>query len=472
MRNRVIRSANIIATVAMSTLLMMSCSSAKTDTSMAPDTKYLADFQQLNFSGDIDGIAKDKLTLYVDYSTCIAQGQSSPLFTAIVPSLASATKKYMSIKGDTIAEEQGDTYTLLKNINEVDYADLKSAAEKIADGNTEAVLLTDGEYYQKTIAKSNVNNPYLEKAFKKWLQRGHDIYILIEPYQETRKGNSAQESTDSTNATPGTFNKKRFYFIFTDSRLADNIYNRISSTVDLTEFPEATMFHLSISHPALTTEQKNGNLMAVNENVGATQKNMGNFEIQDWSIDWKNILSLVRDAADENGNELENGNPVFYGFGVDKNSFGGYRISEIGVRTYDVSAPYAEFYDAKANHAKVTKFDQDDMEDSPNFLLLDTKEFEKHSKVKVYFDKEMFDPSVLNGKPYNYTKVDFYISKVDNVFDQFEKLFFFDSIDVPGETNTSVAESIKQCLADPEISESMKKTPIYTVYIKSDEYSE
>lgn len=268
------------------------------------------------------------------------------------------------------------------------------------------------------------------------------------------------------------FNKKRFYFIFTDNRLEDNIYNRISSTVDLTKFPGVTMFHLSISHPTLATEQKNGNLIVVNENVGATQKNMGNFEIQDWSIDWKNILSLVRDATDENGNELKNGNPIFYGFGVDKNSFGGYRISEIGVRVYDISAPYAEFYDAKANHTKVTKFDQSELEETPGFLLLDTKEFEKHSKVKVYFDKEMFDPSVLNGAPYNYTKIDFYISKVDNVFNQFEKLFFFDSIDVPGETNTSVAESIKQSLADPEIAESMKNTPIYTIYVKSDEYSE
>ena len=164
------------------------------------DTKYIKDFHVTNFYQSSDMLDEDNLALYVDYSTCIAEGmKTSAFYVKLVPSFVEATKSYYSIKGDIISkEEPADTYNRLLNIVEVNYADLKSAAEQIANGNTEAALLTDGEYYNPNLAGANPNNPYLAKAFKTWMKKGHDIYILSEPYVEVNHGQQ--------------YNKKRFYF--------------------------------------------------------------------------------------------------------------------------------------------------------------------------------------------------------------------------------------------------------------------
>ena len=154
---------------------------------------------------DGDAIQENQLNLFVDYSTCIAQAMnydhtSSRFYQALVPSLTHETKHYFSIKGNDIQEEQGETFSLLRTVKEVNYADLATAVEMIANGSTEAVLLTDGEYYQQSIAGGNINNPYMTNAFKTWLMKGHDVYIFAEPYVETNRGRQ--------------FNKKRFYLIF------------------------------------------------------------------------------------------------------------------------------------------------------------------------------------------------------------------------------------------------------------------
>ena len=142
------------------------------------------------------------------------------------------------------------------------------------------MLLTDGEYYQKNIAGGGISDPYMANAFKQWLKKGHDIYILAEPYLEG----------------PQKYNKKRFYFLFTDSRLESNIYKRICETTKLENYPDVEMFHLSASHPTIMAE--NGK-SKVNEIVSASNKNYGLYEIQDWPVDWKSIEGYIMGAVDE-----------------------------------------------------------------------------------------------------------------------------------------------------------------------------
>lgn len=161
------------------------------------DTKHLAAFHKHTTSQDVIPIEKDKLALYVDYSNCIADGMHSPFYQNMVSPLTAATKEYWSIKGDKIEQQYGNVFSLLNNVEEVDYAILDIAIEKMSDSNTESVLLTDGELFTRTATKDNPNNPYMHNAFKTWLLKGHDIHIIAEPYQEVYKGN--------------TFNKKRFY---------------------------------------------------------------------------------------------------------------------------------------------------------------------------------------------------------------------------------------------------------------------
>ncbi len=164
---------SILAVLASVSLLISSCN----ESNSAPDNKFLNDFHNSYFSKDATDLKGNNLSLYVDYSTCITLGQHSSFFQSLIPSFVNATKHYYSIKGPVINEETNiDIYRELRNIVEVNYAGLEKAANLIVEGDSEAVLLTDGEYYQKDIAGGGINDPYMADALKVWLKKGHNIY--------------------------------------------------------------------------------------------------------------------------------------------------------------------------------------------------------------------------------------------------------------------------------------------------------
>lgn len=414
---------------------------------------YVEEFHDANFFKEVNALQSNNLSLYVDYSTCNVLGQNSSFYQALVPSWVAAAKTYYSIKGDSIKKEEGSTFELLRSIQEVNYAELKSAIEQMSNSSSESVLMTDGEYYQQSLAKGNINNPYMADAFKTWLMKGHDVFILSEPYEEQYKGQM--------------YNKKRFYIIFTDVRLRNNIYDRITQTVKLEQFPNVEIFHLSADHPSLAAD---GNNTRPNENLSARIKGFGTFEAQEWEIDWEDgIEPLVVYAVNpQTGETLPDGESFTGGLKVDRNSFGGYRITEVSARVYNINQEFTDFCTAKESGEKY----KTDITLTPceNFIKLDEQEFQKHGIINLFFDVQMFSPApVLNGSPYNFTKIDICISEVQDIFSQFAHQFEFDSIDLPGDTNTSIAESIKQCLADPDIKAKITSCPIYSIYIKTPE---
>lgn len=420
----------------------------------APDTKYIKEFHQKFFEKTQKHTLKENdLALYVDYSTCITLGQHSSFFQSLRGVFSNSTKHYYSIKGPNIQKEETvDVWNELSNIKEVNFADLKNAANLIADGNSEAVLLTDGEYYQENIAGGGINYPYMTDALKKWLKKGHDVYIFAEPYIEKNKGLE--------------YNKKRLYFIFTDSRIKGNIYENICETVDLDKFPEVEMFHLSVDHPAI--EMKGGKL-ELNPTLSASVKSYGDNEIQDWAIDWDAIRNVIMNGLDPNtGVPLPYGECVMGGLKVDKESYGGYKISDIEVNVYDINYDYFNFYSLKDGCIAVDEKPQ--LYPSPNSFVYDTAEFQKTGIVNIYLDVSMWNPEFLTGNTFNYTKIDICVSNCVNVFNKNNTMFNFDALGSPGEINTSVTESIKQCLFDPEIKEMLEKTVLYSIYIKSNKY--
>lgn len=422
-------------------------------TATADSVKYIPEFHEVINHKSVDMLKANDLQLFVDYSTCIAEGQNSPFYNSLVPSWVNASKGYYSIKGEQITKEEGNVYELLKNINEVNYANLKKAIEMMADGDSESALLTDGEYFQKNLAKGNINNPYMADAFKKWLLKGHDVYVLSEPYTERYKGKS--------------FSKKRFYIIFTDNRLSGNVYSRIMQTVDLEDFEDVELFHLSADHPSLLSE--NGECSIVNKMLEAKVTPKGNYEIQDWQLTWKDgIEPLLVSAVDPNTSEpLPNGEVIANGIKVDRNSLGGFRITDIEAKVYNINDAYTAYYEAKESNIKpdLTSYT---LMPSSNFIILDKEEFKKHGIVNLYFDTQMYNPDeFLTGSPYNYTKIDICVNEVAPMFDHFTEIFEFESIDMPGAKNVSISTSIQQCMTNPEIQTKVMQTPIYTIYIKS-----
>lgn len=448
--------------------------------------EYLEAFHYSYYGSMSDGnaIQEDELNLFVDYSTCIAQAMNydqtgSKFYQALVPSLTHETKHFFSIKGDNILEEQGETFSLLRTVKEVNYADLAAAIDKIANGNTEAVLLTDGEYYQKNIAGGNINNPYMTNAFKQWLKKGHDIYIFAEPYVEINHGRQ--------------FNKKRFYFIFTDCRITNNIFDVITNNVDIEQYPEVQYYHLTASNPRLMVIGTDA-CSTPNEMLGITPTACGNFEIQDWTgWRWKELREYIMDACDPNtGDPLKYGEAIISGLHLDKNFNGGcYRIEDISLVVKDINNEYIDFatalneelannniYDTNLNTVypyahSIAQGKKINPAEAKNFMVLDEDEFQNHGYINIMFDTPMFNGDFLYNKGYNYFKVDINVQSCLNNFNAnslAQSIFEFDSIDFPGQMNTSILESIKLAISDPAISNLVKGKTLYTIYVVCNQY--
>ena len=413
----------------------------------------LAEFHEFYFEKQNEKLNPNALALYVDYSNCIAEGQHSRFFQAFEPSLTASAKQYFAVKGKNIEPHAADsTYALLRTIENVPFADLKTAAERIANGNTEGVLLTDGEYYEPTVTKGNDNNPYLAEAFKTWLKKGHDIFIFVEPYEELVGARSVQ--------------KKRFYFLFTDQRLPDNIYNRVKQSVRLEDFPGTSEFHFSVHAPFLYSPGSKG--MQADELLSAKViKTAGNYEVQDWEAGWEDdIEPMLVNGENEEGEKLENGKPFETGLRVDRNCLGGYRIDRLTAKVSNVNQAYTDFCTAKEEKAQPEKgITLDERED---FVKVGDKKFPANGIVDLTFAGDLYNPDgILDGDPFNYTKIDLFATDISPMTNVYLPLFTFESLTHPGEQNVSVGASIEQCLINPEIKELIHKTPIYTLYIKS-----
>lgn len=419
-----------------------------------PDTKYLAEFHNITTDSEIQKLPSNNLALFVDYSNCIADGMKSDFYQKMVSPLTAATKEYWSIKGNSITKQEGNIYELLNNIEEISYAALDAAIEQMANRDSESVLLTDGELFTQTATKNNPNNPYMHNALKKWLLGGHDIHIIAEPYKEIYKGE--------------TFDKKRFYIIFTDDRLEGNIYQRIKEIANLEDFPQIDEFHLSGNYPWAVPS--NNKCSAPNGIVAADITPYGNMEIQDWNVDWKNIINLIVNGYDENGIPLPNGEKLIGGLQVNKNAFGSYRITEVGLKVSKINKEYFNVYNDLESGTKVGK-QQFEFTPIENFIIVDKDEFTKHGNVDLYFDINHFAPSGdLDGSPFNYFKIEIYVKDFQNILNNSLDMFNFDSIVNSGQTNISISESLKNCVFDPELINKLKGQVLYTIYVKSDKY--
>ena len=448
----------LIAAVIGTILAGLSFVSCKRD-NVPYDSGHLAEFHILTEGVENTDLPNDQLALFVDYSNCIAKGMSSPFYQKMVSPLTAATKEYWSIKGKDIQKEDGKVFELLNNVKEEDYAALDNAINQMAERNGESVMLTDGELFTQTATKNNPNNPYMHAAFKKWLLKGHDIHIIAEPYQEVYKGQ--------------TFNKKRFYIIFTDDRIEGNIYSRISEVVNLEDFPQIDEFHLSGNYP-YPLPVKGSTTSKPNEVLAATVQGYGPIpmEIQDWQIGWKQISNLIMYASDENGNQLPNGDKLIGGLTINKNAFGCYRIKDIEVKVYNITAEYDSIYTEIANGQKVGFTEIDPLE-MTSFITYDADEFKRHGNVDLYFDTSNpeFNPQIyLDGDPYNFFKIEIKIKDLENILGNNIEIFNFDSIVQSGSTNESISESLKNCVFDPELLKQLNGKTLYTIYVKSDKY--
>lgn len=246
------------------------------------------------------------------------------------------------------------------------------------------------------------------------------------------------------------------------------MYSRIKDIVDFEQFPQVDEFHLSGNYPWIVPS--NGKASDICSIVGANVEPHGSYEIQDWQVDWKNIVNLIVNGYDEEGNPLPNGEKLIGGLRINKNAFGAYRISDIDVKVSNINTEYFELYNQIELGQKVGR-----IEIKPslieNFIIVNKDKFNKHGMADLYFDINNFAPNAdLNGKPFNYFKIEIIIAGLQDIIGNNIEMFNFDSITNAGQTNVSISESLKNCVFDPELKSQLLGKVIYTIYVKSDKY--
>ena len=311
-----------LITVCIGMAWLSSCgSSARVD-----DMSNIGAFHKYSSSKEANILATDDkgdggavVDLYIDYSDCMTTANESPYYKSVQPAIIACNPNYYSIKGNAITFESNDkmkVHQLLNSITNVDFSNIKGAVDSIIKNRHEAMIITDGEFYQQGIG-ANLNNPYLADEFKKWLNDGHDIYVYSEPY------------------TSAGFTKNRYYMLFTDHRLDNNIQEIFSRNAPKDD--AVKMVHLYSGIPSA----KVGNSgVLFNEQLLITPDAEINpamsYECHTMDAAWDDVQKYVLNATDDNGNAIKGGDFFFKGIDIEVTEVDAYKPSEIEVKCYQI----------------------------------------------------------------------------------------------------------------------------------------
>ncbi len=444
--------ATALAAAAVMLFSLSSCGGSGVEPSDAA-VKYVAEVHKTEKSD----LNPDSLLLYVDYSTCVAEAMNSPFFQEVQPTIVSNTPIYYSIKGNVIAREKGDTYKLLRGVEEVNNADLLTAAGQIAGQNRQAVLITDAEYWHPGVG-DNLNNPYMSKAIGKWLSAGRDIYIYAEPYVES-----------------GQFDKQRYYIVFTDDRLPaeQNIHSKMARAIS--SLGNVKKLHLSarapkgeISAAEFPVNDEDG-LMLFNKD--ASRDNFSNgHPILVFDSNLAEIAQSLSGAA-----ENKAGNPVdlpfISGLTLPKDAGGVFEIDDMDVRVYNLTTCAIDFATEETDEEgepvkKTARLNLDLVND---VFEIGEKELES-GKLALYFEKEFVESGEMSAP--TLLRVDIVADEAKADFDKdgnAYRLLSWNSIsrNAQGGRNNSFFESVKQAVNnDKSINPAAEgRNIIYTLYI-------
>ena len=428
---------------------VMSVSGCMGGVDYTADLSLMPKFVAQNFACEATTLS-DSVDLYVDYSTCVAEASNSAFYAAVRPTFVDCSPTFYSIKGTTIKKETDNrqqVYALLSSIIEVNHADIKQAVRNIVNSNRQAVLITDGEYYQKGAIRDNLNNPYLAEEFRTWLRAGRDIYIYSEPYLES-----------------GRFNKYRYYMLFTDSELENDIHERFSRNAPKME--SVKMIHLSNGVPTVSVVK---DYPIINEPLSPMSEHYicnSLLELQAWGLPWKDIRKMLGDQEMSIDYRY-----LFRGLFVDRFVSDCYKIEEVEPVVYQVYDAYQEYCDSTYMEGRLPVAGR--LKEIKDVFSIDEDLFEETGEIVLCIDED-FDGigDALSTETPNLLKVDFVITEASDNFsdkEEFNAAFKWNSISAAQgyAPNTSIYESISQVIKDPYFNPARNESVIYTVYIST-----
>lgn len=391
--------------------------------------------------------------LYLDHSTCVIDArQNSKVFQAMIGQLGLYTDTLCLIKGSLFEKTPNtdkkptstDVYNIINGIEkDIPYANIGQAVKTICESNSQAILITDCEYFDQN-GKNQDGFPYLSLSFKDWIKQGHCIDIIVEPYKEMYNGKD--------------FTKKRFYFIFTDDRMkapiSQNILNEIQP-----QLKDSTCNFFKLTNSDIIVQH--GKDM-VDDNLTSTVKDFPGFEYVDISDDWKSISQFVM-GIDDNGQPIEGEKALPILKNIEFKDGENYILKDISIIATNITSEYMAIED------KTIKVRNVEMSEC---FKLDTNELKNH-RLNIYLTENIFKNDYISdgdGFGGNLIRLDFVVSKAELQSSFNYDLFTWQSLWSP-EKATCVAKSIDNVLHDIEIAPTCNNRKIiHTIFLRTESY--
>ena len=403
--------------------------------------------------------------LYVDHSTCVIDArQNSNVFRVLMGQLGLYSDTLCLIKGRDFEKipntnkkpTSTDVYNAINGISQdIPFTNIGQAVENICKSNSQAILITDCEYFDQN-GRNQDGFPYLSGSFKEWIKKGHSIYTIVEPYKEKFKGKM--------------FDKKRFYFIFSDDRMEAPISQNILNEVKpLLQDSVCKLYKLTNSDIAIKQNKD-----MVDSNLAPTVENLQGFDFVEISEDWNSISQFVM-AIDENGEAIEGQSALPLLKNIEFTEGEDYIINDIDIVATNITSQYLSKDDnAAANIGLDSKNIKVNNIDMSECFRLDKKALKSH-KLNVYLTQKIFDTGKEyitdpNGYGGNLIRLDFVVSKVGLQSNFNYDMFTWQSLWSPDKA-TCVAKSIENVLHDVEIAPTANdRKIIHTVFLRTEAY--
>jgi hypothetical protein len=417
------------------------------------------DVQQLQdkmYTAQVHDTLSMSTTLYLDHSTCIIEADKKSLvFAALKPQLGQYSDTLQLIKGanfDTIVlnRQANRVFQALATIqSDIPYADVRKAFFDISKGNQQAILISDCEYLEVPSGSTtglvkllpHDTDPYMTEPFINWLRRGYSIYLIVEPYQEIHKGT--------------TYDKKRFYFIFTDDRLSAPISNNLLNQLKTVDNSFYKIFRFTNSD---LTIHRDGDLVSNDLSVSTFEEKIG-FEYVTIDDSWDAIREYLM-KLDEYDEPIEGETAIPIIQNLTFNEGVNYTIDDIKIIATNVTSQYIALSDSTITPQPVS---------IPDGFALDKDAFANH-RINVLFTNQIF--KYINDEyGGNLIRLDFVIKNAHlNSLDEQE--LTWRSL-YSGDQAICVAKSLENALLDISV---FPTTPnrqlLHTVFIKTEGYKQ
>ncbi|MDR1723191.1 MAG: hypothetical protein LBR84_04530 [Tannerella sp.] len=407
------------------------------------------------------------VSLYLDHSTCVVEARrNSAVFNAMRPQLGQYSDTLVLIKGrdfETVPLDRANNqvFAILQNINEdIPYSDILKAVNQICSSDHQAILITDCEFLEQRSKAGGGDlchdeDPYLSEPIKRWLQKGHVIYVITEPYKETTRGK--------------TYDKKRFYFIFTDDKLQAPISDNMQAQLEPLDGQGLfTIFKLTNSDIQVRLQ---GGLIA--EELTFNMEEKPGFEYVEIDDSWDDIREYVM-KLDKYGEPLEEETPVPLIKNLVFNKGNNYAIADVELLATNIT----DLYDYKTEIASASESDEEEEGASgsaqtsvpkpviiPDGFVID-KEALKNNTLNVMVTDGIFNHLNECG---NLIRIDFVTTSVS--LNQYSKEVFEWQSLILNQKAVCVSLSIDNALRDAAVvPTSSERRVIHTIFLKTREF--